>query len=538
MTAGAREVWEAYLSLHAYMLRVGSVSKRRVPPRIAPEPRGKDVAACERIAKVVATITKQRGAPGGTTTEISYWYLWAQLLRVSHRYGPTIVRTGEWRNLAWSPLHVLAGRNNRVSLKCWWAVAIRNCGGRYTSPETKGRLLREKFPRGRAPGEVNGEIAVRQHQALVRAIREHGHSEKQLLRCGEALVCMMGDKPVFAQHDWQPWLKMARPTTWSSDPPADVSDKIKLMLDRTDLWRIYLKVLPQLVSDLDITPWQALVPIIRHATRLAEAESGKTRDRWRTIRARLHKMLPSKLAAADECEPVNWPQHLLRRAVRRILRPIPPDTRRDAVQAALDLAKHCARRGEIWQHGHPGCAPTALTMADYATIAAEAMVNAWPSYDPARNAPGGYLWRVGQRAVLDALKTPTAAPCGLTGLPRHETVGPRSDDPTEMRVRQDRIAHNQPRNVLVVPVDDLQTDPLAAVEMRLDIERVLNCLPKRMRYICFALEDGHSVETIAKRLGVSAWTVRNDRDRARERLQAGDLVPNVATPRQRRRQAA
>ena len=139
------DIREAYLALHRYMIQVGSIGRLAVPRSLGTA----EHPNLQKSYRVLLPRLREAytHSPGIThETYFVYCWLWSQLLRCSLPHGPTMVRTGEWRNLAWYPLDVLAGKvhNHVPSDNAWHAWYTKYVSSVYPHPDEKA--LRWFFP--------------------------------------------------------------------------------------------------------------------------------------------------------------------------------------------------------------------------------------------------------------------------------------------------------------------------------------------------------------------------------------------------------
>src|SRR5262249_52749776 len=161
---------------------------RLVRRRIGAGPSIRDKRAAEEIARLLPTLRGMRHAPPGTDRDLAYWFLWAQLLRVSRRLYPTLGLTGEWRNLRAAPLYVLRGRSDEVILKAWrrWLYSSGCYHRKGISDAALGDHLSAQYPRFRNPISSLAHFARVDVKTLIRV--------KQDLR-------IRSDAQVFAEFD-------------------------------------------------------------------------------------------------------------------------------------------------------------------------------------------------------------------------------------------------------------------------------------------------------------------------------------------------
>ena len=90
---------------------------------------------------------------------------------------------------------------------------------------------------------------------------------------------------------WDPWLVMARPSTWQNGAPAEVVAEVTAMLGDRAAWIAWATILPDLIADLNVRPEQAAQPALALADSLVATEAPAAHRAWGDIRRKLGKIL-------------------------------------------------------------------------------------------------------------------------------------------------------------------------------------------------------------------------------------------------------
>jgi hypothetical protein len=212
MRVDRETVWEAYGALLRYVRGNprSPVAGASVPEGLTEKPSGRALEACSDLAFIITREMEARPLEA-SPLYYTYLFLFVQLLRVSHRYGPHYVSYAEgWAPLAWFPLHILRGSDTKAE-RAWHRWYYKEVQTQHPKPTEE--TLWHVYPLPAPFADVALVTLEQQLPSFLAAQRKWGLSLR-------GMIVDVGPgghaRPTGSRAIWHPWLIAALPETWES----------------------------------------------------------------------------------------------------------------------------------------------------------------------------------------------------------------------------------------------------------------------------------------------------------------------------------